>query len=41
MGHLNGYAAFKSEDRMQAHKNRLAEQRRIRHEENEEAKEHD
>ena len=41
MGHLDGYAAFKSEDRMQAHKNRLAEQRRIRHEENEEAKEHD
>ena len=41
MGHLSGYAAFKSEDRMQAHKNRLAEQRRIRHEENEEAKEHD
>ena len=41
MGHLNGYAAFKSEDRMQAHKNRLAEQRRIRHEENEEANEHD
>ena len=41
MGHLNGYAAFKSEDRMKAHKNRLAEQRRIRQEENEEAKEHD
>ena len=41
MGHLNGYAAFKSADRMQAHKNRLAEQRRIRHEENAEAKEHD
>lgn len=41
MGHLSGYAAFKSADRMQAHKNRLAEQRRIRHEENEEAKEYD
>lgn len=41
MGHLDGYAAFKSEDRMQAHKNKLAEQRRIRSEMNEEAQKHD
>ena len=41
MGHLDGYAAFKSEDRMQAHKNRLAEQRRIRREMDEEAQKHD
>ena len=41
MGHLDGYAAFKSEDRMQAHKNKLAEQRRIRREMNEEAQKHD
>lgn len=30
MSHLNGYAAFKDDDRMQAHKNKMAEQRRIR-----------
>lgn len=41
MGHLDGYAAFKSADRMQAHKNKLAEQRRIRREMNEEAQKHD
>ena len=41
MGHLDGYAAFKSEDRMQANKNKLAEQRRIRREMNEEAQKHD
>jgi len=37
MAHLNGYAAFKSDDRMQAHKDKLAEQRRIKRETNEEA----
>ena len=36
MSHLNGYAAFKSDDRMQAHKDKLAEQRRIRREMNSE-----
>lgn len=41
MGHLDGYAAFKSADRMQAHKNKLAEQRRIRRELNEEVQKHD
>lgn len=41
MGHLDGYAAFKSADRMQAHKNKLAEQRRIRYELNEEVQKHD
>lgn len=41
MGHLDGYAAFKSADRMQAHKNKLAEQRRIQRELNEEAQKHD
>ena len=41
MGHLDGYAAFKSADRMQAHKNKLAEQRRIRREMNEEVQKHD
>ena len=41
MGHLDGYAAFKSADRMQAHKNKLAEQRRIRREMDEEAQKHD
>ena len=34
MSHLGGYAAFKTDDRMQAHKNKLAEQRRIRREMN-------
>ena len=41
MGHLDGYAAFKSADRMQAHKNKMAEQRRIRYELNEEVQKHD
>ena len=41
MGHLDGYAAFKSADRMQAHKNKLAEQRRIRRELNEEVQKRD
>ena len=41
MGHLDGYAAFKSADRMQAHKTKLAEQRRIRRELNEEVQKHD
>ena len=37
MAHLNGYAAFKDDNRMQRHKDRLAEQRRIKRELNEEA----
>lgn len=38
MAHLNGYAAFRNDEMMQAHKNRLAEQRRIKHGTEEEAK---
>jgi len=41
MTHLNGYAAFKSDDRMQRHKNKLAEQRRVRRETKEEAHSND
>lgn len=41
MGHLGGYAAFKTADRMQAHKDKLAEQRRIRRESMEEEHKHD
>ena len=41
MSHLSGYAAFKTADRMQAHKDKLAEQRRIRRESMEEEHKHD
>ena len=41
MSHLSGYAAFKIADRMQAHKDKLAEQRRIRRESMEEEHKHD
>ena len=33
MAHLKGYAAFKDDTRMQAHKDKMAEQRRIKREE--------
>jgi len=37
MAHLNGYAAFKDDGRMQRHKDKLAEKRKIKREMNEEA----
>ena len=32
MAHLNGYAAFRNDEKMREHRDRLAEQRRIKHE---------